>query len=99
MPSPQGWSTAWSAAPLLPFVFINGARPVVLQRFALAHEFAHLALGHRDAFDERIDWSGRSGREVAANAFAEEFLAPTAAVRRWLEAHGEPEVDVGVVAD
>lgn len=83
----------------MPFVFVNGARPVVLQRFALAHEFAHLALGHRDAYDERIDWSGRSGREVAANAFAEEFLAPVAAVGRWIETRREREIDVDVVVD
>jgi Zn-dependent peptidase ImmA (M78 family) len=78
---------------VLPFVFVNGARPVVLQRFALERERAHLALGHREAYDARIDWSRRSGREVSANAFAEELAAPAAAVRRWLEARGEPEAD------
>ena len=73
-----------------PFVFVNGfGRPVALQRFALAHEFAHLALGHGEAYDERIDWSGRSRRETDANAFAEEFVAPLAAVRRWFEMDGE----------
>ncbi len=59
-----------------------------MQRFALAHEFAHLALGHGEAYDERIDWSGRSRHETDANAFAEEFVAPLAAVRRWYEMDG-----------
>ena len=78
-----------AALPRVPFVFINGfGRPVALQRFALAHEFAHLALGHGEAYDERIDWSGRSRREVEANAFAEEFVAPLAAVRHWFEMEG-----------
>jgi len=73
-----------------PFVFVNGfGRPVALQRFALAHEFAHLALGHGEAYDERLDWSGRSRRETSANAFAEEFVAPLSAVRRWFEMDGE----------
>ncbi len=79
-----------TAALIRPFVFVNGfGRPVALQRFALAHEFAHLALGHGEAYDERIDWSGRSRRETDANAFAEEFVAPLAAVRRWFEMDGE----------
>ena len=79
-----------SAAAVRPFVFVNGfARPVALQRFALAHEFAHLALGHGEAYDERLDWSGRSRRETSANAFAEEFVAPLSAVRRWFEMDGE----------
>ena len=81
---------AAATAPVRPFVFINGfGRPVALQRFALAHQFAHLALGHGEAYDERIDWSGRSRRETDANAFAEEFVAPLAAVRRWFEMDGE----------
>ena len=72
-----------------PFIFINGfGRPVAMQRFALAHEFAHLALGHGEAYDEHIDWSGRSRHETDANAFAEEFVAPLAAVRRWFEMDG-----------
>ena len=83
--SPESAATV-DAAAVRPFVFVNGfERPVVSQRFALAHGFAHLALGHGQAYDERIDWSGRSRTETAANAFAEEFVAPLAAVRRWFE--------------
>ena len=85
-----GGAAVATAAPARAFVFVNGfGRPVALQRFALAHEFAHLALGHGEAYDERIDWSGRSRRETDANTFAEEFVAPLAAVRRWFEMDGE----------
>ncbi len=67
----------------VPFVFVNAGRPVVLQRFALVHAFAHLVLGHGDVVDESIGWSRANPREAAANDFAEEFLAPVRAVDRW----------------
>ena len=69
----------------VPFIFVNAARPVLLQRFALAHAFAHLVLGHGDVTDQRIEWSRNIPPEAAANDFAEEFLAPVRAVQRWYE--------------
>jgi transcriptional regulator with XRE-family HTH domain len=69
----------------VPFIFVNGARPVVLQRFALAHAFAHHVLGHGDIVDHRVEWSRNVPPEAAANDFAEEFLAPVRAVQRWYE--------------
>ena len=36
-------------------------------------------------------------RERRANAFAAEFLAPLAAVQRWMQAHPEPEVTLVTV--
>jgi transcriptional regulator with XRE-family HTH domain len=79
----------------VPFLFVNAARPVVLQRFALAHGFAHLVLGHGDVVDRRIEWNRNNPREAAANDFAEEFLAPVRAVERWYERHDvrSPEVE------
>jgi len=77
-----------------PFLFVNAARPVVLQRFALAHSLAHLVLGHGDVVDGRIHWSRNNPREAAANDFAEEFLAPVRAVHRWYERRGEPRPEV-----
>jgi len=77
-----------------PFLFVNAARPVVLQRFAVAHAFAHLVLGHGDVVDARIEWSRNNPREAAANDFAEEFLAPVRAVHRWYERRGEPRPEV-----
>jgi transcriptional regulator with XRE-family HTH domain/Zn-dependent peptidase ImmA (M78 family) len=72
----------------VPFLFVNAARPVLLQRFALAHAFAHLVLGHGDVVDDRIEWSRNVPPEAAANDFAEELLAPVRAVQRWYERRG-----------
>jgi hypothetical protein len=77
-------------APGVPFIFVNAARPVVLQRFALAHAFAHLVLGHGDVVDQRIEWSRNIPPEAAANDFAEELLAPVRAVLRWFERRAAP---------
>ena len=74
----------------VPFIFVNAARPVVLQRFALAHAFAHLVLGHGDVVDHRIEWSRNVPPEAAANDFAEELLAPVRAVQRWYERRSIP---------
>ena len=78
------------AAGGVPFIFVNAARPVVLQRFALAHAFAHLVLGHGDVVDHHIEWSRNVPPEAAANDFAEEFLAPVRAVQRWYERRDVP---------
>jgi transcriptional regulator with XRE-family HTH domain len=74
----------------VPFIFVNAARPVILQRFALAHAFAHLVLGHGDVVDRRVEWSRNVPPEAAANDFAEELLAPVRAVRRWYERRSLP---------
>ena len=69
----------------VPFIFVNAARPVVLQRFALVHAFAHHVLGHGDVVDVRVEWSRNVPPEAAANDFAEELLAPVRAVQRWYD--------------
>jgi transcriptional regulator with XRE-family HTH domain len=74
----------------VPFIFVNAARPVILQRFALAHAFAHHVLGHGEVVDRRIEWSRNVPPEAAANDFAEEFLAPVRAVQRWYERRAAP---------
>ena len=61
---------------------------MILQRFALAHAFAHLVLGHGDVVDARVEWSRNVPPEAAANDFAEELLAPVRAVQRWYERKG-----------
>jgi Zn-dependent peptidase ImmA (M78 family)/transcriptional regulator with XRE-family HTH domain len=81
------------------FVFVNAARPVVLQRFALAHALGHLALGHGGVVDERIDWGQGNAREGETNDFAEELLVPVAAVARWYDRHGDPAPDVETVVE
>ena len=80
----------------VPFLFVNAGRPVVLQRYALAHAFGHLVLGHGTVVDQRIEWNRNAPPEAAANDFAEEFLAPVRAVARWYEHRpeiGAPELD------
>jgi Zn-dependent peptidase ImmA (M78 family) len=83
----------------VPFLFVGAARPVVLQRYALAHAFAHLVLGHGDVVDRRIHWSRNNPREAAANDFAEEFLAPVRAVHRWYERRGEPRPEIDTLLE
>jgi transcriptional regulator with XRE-family HTH domain len=78
----------------VPFIFVNAARPVVLQRFALAHAFAHLVLGHGDVVDAQVIWSRNNPHEAAANDFAEELLLPVRAARRWWERRGDPRPDI-----
>jgi len=75
------------------FIFVNGGEPPVRQRFTLAHEFGHVELGHSGSVDYTADVFGstqRPPREVQADGFAAEFLAPVDGVRRWLSAVGEP---------
>jgi len=81
------------------FVFVNAVRPVVLQRFALAHALGHLALGHGGVVDERIDWGQGNAREGETNDFAEELLVPVAAVARWYDRRGDPAPDVETMVE
>ncbi len=69
---------------------------MILQRFALAHAFAHLVLGHGDVVDARVEWSRNVPPEAAANDFAEELLAPVRAVQRWYERKGQAPRPVDV---
>ena len=83
----------------VPFLFVNAARPVVLQRFALAHAFGHLVLGHGAVVDERIDWGRGHARETATNEFAEELLAPVEAVADWYRRHGRRSPDLDTIVE
>jgi Zn-dependent peptidase ImmA (M78 family) len=84
---PAGVAGAYN--PAGPWIFVNGRQQVVRQRFTVAHEFGHHRLGHRDLkiLDSPADIAGkahaRDWREVQANAFAAEFLAPISGVRAW----------------
>jgi Zn-dependent peptidase ImmA (M78 family) len=86
--------------PAGPWVLVNQRHWVARQRFTVAHEFGHHRLGHHDIkiIDSPDDLAGRapSGdwREVEANAFAAEFLAPLAGVRAWWEAQGLGAADL-----
>lgn len=84
----QGLLGAYLPGPV-PGVIISTQRPLRVQRFTGAHELGHDVLGHQASLDgEEI--LGRAPRaraahdpqEVAADAFAAEFLVP-----KWLLQH------------
>lgn len=70
-------------------IIVTTRRGLHIQRFTAAHELGHAVLNHRGSIDriilERgplVPTSGRDLQEVAADAFAAEFLLP-----RWLYRH------------
>src|SRR3954470_20143321 len=74
--------------------WVNGGQANVRQRFTLAHELGHVACGHEgtavDTFDT-IFGSSHDPREVEANAFAAELLAPRAGVTAMID--GDPGLE------
>jgi Zn-dependent peptidase ImmA (M78 family) len=76
-------------------LWVNGLQAPVRQRFTLAHELGHLRCGHDGtmAVDtvETLAGGSTDAREVQANAFAAELLAPADGVRAMLD--GEPTLD------
>ncbi len=82
-------------------IFLNGRRPLVRQRFTLAHELGHHILGHGSSVDDARALEGDGGvggqamDERCANAFAAELLIPPAAVMAW--AQGADRVQDGPV--
>jgi hypothetical protein len=70
-------------------ILVTTRRGVHIQRFTAAHELGHVVLEHRGSVDMDIlergplsPVNGRPPQEVAADAFAAEFLLP-----RWLYRH------------
>jgi Zn-dependent peptidase ImmA (M78 family)/predicted secreted protein len=75
--------------PPLRGILVTTRRGLHIQRFTAAHELGHIVLGHRGSIDREIlergslgPSGGRDLQEVAAEAFAAEFLLP-----RWLYRH------------
>lgn len=77
----------------LPFpskgIMINKNRTLHIQRFTAAHELGHAVLEHQGSIDHRLNYRGGMDapssdpiQEVAADAFAAEFMLP-----RWLYKH------------
>jgi Zn-dependent peptidase ImmA (M78 family) len=76
-------------------LWVNGDHVAARQRFTLAHEFGHVRCGH-DALPivDSVSTLGgltRDPREVQANAFAAEFLAPRAGVEALVD--GDPGLE------
>jgi len=98
---PEGLSGALLVERERPFILLNGRDYPTRQRFTLAHEFGHWRLGHGEVVDGPASFSSGQANpdEAQANYFASEFLAPVAAVTAWMEARGEPPVDLEVVVE
>lgn len=79
-------------------VWVNGEQPLVRQRFTLAHELGHVRIGHAVSMNvdkvEVLAGETRDAREVQANAFAAELLAPRAGVVELVS--GEPGLEAVV---
>ena len=67
-------------------IIVSTQRDLHVQRFTAAHELGHMYLGHQmPSLDEQVGlWRGevRDLKEVAADAFASEFMLP-----QWLYVH------------
>lgn len=76
-------------------LWVNGTDAPMRQRFTLAHELGHVRCGHdADVPVETVATIGgmsTDSREIQANAFAAELLAPAAGVRAAVG--GEPSLD------
>jgi len=71
-----------------PGILINSKHPLALQRFTAAHEYGHHVLGHEASTDDestivRVD-DPNADQEIAAQAFAAEFLMPQKLVNHTL---------------
>ncbi len=70
----------------MPGIIVSTQRDLHVQRFTAAHEAGHLFMGHTvTSLDEQIGlWRGevKDLQEIAADAFASEFMLP-----RWLYIH------------
>lgn len=83
----QGLVGAYLGKPMFPVpgIIVSTLRDLHVQRFTAAHELGHLYLQHKPSLDEHVGlWRGgvTDPQEVAAEAFASEFLLP-----RWLYIH------------
>jgi predicted secreted protein len=67
-------------------ILVTTLRDLHMQRFTAAHELGHFVLEHEGSLDREIGYPGqtknRDLQEVAADAFAAEFLMP-----KWLFIH------------
>lgn len=70
-------------------LWVNGTHAPVRQRFTLAHELGHLRCGHDGAIPVEtfttLGGKATDSREVQANAFAAELLAPAAGVAAMVD--------------
>lgn len=80
----EGILGAYISQPVAPVpgIIISTQRSLKVQRFTAAHELGHLTMNHSPSVDSEVGlWRGesRDTQELAADAFASEFLLP-----KWL---------------
>jgi len=97
---PEGVAGAYLVRREQPFIFLNGGEWVPRQRLTLAHELGHHRIHRRAVLDgvDNIEGKSADPMEQQAFAFAGEFLVPEQAIRGWLEARGDPLIDIAVLA-
>jgi Zn-dependent peptidase ImmA (M78 family) len=97
---PEGVAGAYLVRRDQPFIFLNGGEWITRQRLTLAHELGHHRIHRRAVLDgiDNIEGKSKDPLEQQAFAFAGEFLAPEQALRGWLEARGDPLIDIAVLA-
>lgn len=67
-----------------PTIEYNATEPRTRQRFTIAHELGHFALGHRDAPRDSGNFQASGDfKEVSANRFAAELLMPSELVTHY----------------
>ena len=79
-------------------IVINAQHPLTLQRYTAAHEYGHHVLGHAASADDehRITRRSQDLQEIAAQAFAGEFLMPLQLVNYTLRTMGLGGRDVSL---
>ena len=60
----------------VPYIFYCDTITESRQRFTIAHELGHIALGHLEGAGYAVSRSGKSDDETQANQFAARLLAP-----------------------
>ena len=59
----------------------NSSKPVVRQRFTVAHELGHILMGHNSG-SKIIDFESKDVNEQLANVFASELLVPPSILKK-----------------
>src|SRR5688572_1418337 len=95
LPLPDSIAGGFATRESQSFLFVNGGLSPDDQRLALAHAFAHAALGHADTVDvcSAVFESPADLAQIEAHAFACEFLAPAPAIEHSLASWDVHEID------